>query len=1413
MKKKILILIVFILLLLLNSNKIYNTISKSTNNKNFETNLSEDRIKNYNKMKIDSVNVISRNTGTEPFNNDSESNEYGIDVSESDDYVRTFDYVKYVLELGIVPNTFEIGVTDSSTFSGGVVKVKAKLPNQGDRILMTWEEDAWMKNVSYNEDKTEIYAEYYISKDTNIAYANQSLSFTFKINGYKEEITRDMAPEFEVWMEGNSPDNDKSGIESVKFKDTNNKLIISGKPSYDVDLKASTYLYPGKKDDISGEYVSYGVGIALIQPYSYISDLRGVEYPTGKFEIELDNIYSARKINVENKFVDVSNKVNTTLEAYSVNGVDNDNYYPTKNVYTRKLPKGIGGGYKGVTDSGDMSTTFKSNITTISFENYKLNNKYPVRNVISANSDILYPNNLGYIMVGNVQLFVPFYDNESTYSYDYSYDTKVNKIKYYDSKGNLYEINGNDEFNADNNNISASFKKNNNGDFYVSSNIKSNNTESTDGLASASLGTYIEPSFTLLPVTGPYDSAERLIVWNSNYFELVKRNNSDWITIGCGSELGFACNGNKNFDIKYGIYKKNKDGIDSDDTVNNVYFDDFTWYDTIEEAMNNGNVSAIYGLDKEVLGNRVYRNMYTKFKIKEDASLIGSVGMIVHRTKIYDIDKTITYEPYKNNKYIKTAYDNEGNVIKSHSTFHNGLSVLILGTKAGITTTVTDVDDKGNLKTNYDTTDKEINIKLIPTLNDSNSNSENNIAELVTVKSILPIGLNYKEGSSNKEPSEIINNIDGTTTLVWKYNNWIINSDAPEYPEITYKADISSSIDNNKSLNINSSIYEEHDLRDIRYRNNDYTIMISNLSGSKTLKDIDKKTLDVNESFNITNTIGNINRTELSNVKGFEILPKDTFNGTYKIKVTKLDSKQKLYYTEKNLDELNIEEDINGRKIINDFDESLWNEVNENDYIPESATAILTIIDKLDNSNSIKFEYNIIPADNKIGDKYSFTMNIISSNLSTSVKSNTVISEVVERKISGIAFVDNNGNNKYDNLDKLLENVNVNLLNEEGNVIKSTKTDNNGSYFFDGLSKGNYYVSFDIPDGYKTISVDDNKANTDGTTDIIKHNIDKNISNINLGIEKKKVSVITHHYYEGTNKSISDDVIKKYLFGDNYDTKLSDNIPVNYELVDTPSNKEGVADKDNIEVIYYYKIKDSIVEDTISKTGTDVISNKKDTVKYKINYNVKVSDYIGSSNIVIKDTLPFDIDLDKSNLDGGTYNNEDRTITWKINKDINTFKKKFNLNIEKNIEVVYKDMNLLNNMISNNAIGTITLSNNKSEKKTSFDTTIKIPSTIVEYYYKKDTTIELKPSFKSTGFVGQKYVPNIENINGYELVEEENNNYIYDDEEQIIIHEYVKIEENPKTLDNIYKYFIIFISSIIFITGLLMINKRQRNTR
>lgn len=364
----LLVLSVSILIKPFDGKNIYQIFTVKTS---YKETLTKERQDNYDKMKVDYVNVKNRITGTAPFNDGDTSNDKGVDVSENDDYVRTFDVIKYTIELGISPNTNVDGVTDSSIFHGGVIKVKAKLPNQGDLVLMTWNTDAWMQNVKFNDDKTEITVEYHVLEDLSITNANQNLTFTIDVGGYKKEVTSDMQPEFEVWMEGNKPDDATSKVDSVIIKDVDRKAIISGHQSLDIGLMNGAHLNnTGKLGDVTGNYYNVGVYVKLLQDVKGFSDLRGIEYPTDKIELELDFSYLYNDLSSNNGFETLIDSNNTSVVAYGLNADPNPKYYPTNNAYVQQQSLPIGSKQltgkkdydKSVEDSGIMNVNLNGKV-------------------------------------------------------------------------------------------------------------------------------------------------------------------------------------------------------------------------------------------------------------------------------------------------------------------------------------------------------------------------------------------------------------------------------------------------------------------------------------------------------------------------------------------------------------------------------------------------------------------------------------------------------------------------------------------------------------------------------------------------------------------------------------------------------------------------------------------------------------------------------------------------------------------------------------------------------------------------------------------------------------------------------------------------------------------------------------------
>ena len=1284
---------------------------------------------------------------------------------------------------------------------------------------MTWEQDAWMQNVTYNDDKTEIYAEYHVPSGVSITNANQNLTFTVKVGGYKKEVTSDMNPIFEVWMEGNKPDNSSSTIDSLSVQDTKT-TIISGHPSYNILLGTGPYLNQADtKNDVKGNYYNYGVALYLYQDVSGFSDLRGVEYPTERIDIKLRFDYSYNDVNSSNGYqlitADTVNATNlsngTEIIAYGVNGDNSPAYYPQSSGTVQMQGLAIGGKKytsdytKTVEDSGTFTADIDDNILNISFEDFKFTGHFPTYNWWSDKSSVSFPSTIGCFAVGNIELFTPFY-NYGNSNYDYSYKISLDSFTY--STLTDKNVTSSTDSKSSDNSITIAASSRLKGSYVQHTTTRVADLTPftwTSGNGATILGNTFVVYFDQRAYDGYYEGgSDGLIVWDVSKAEF-----DSWLTPSQDSIVGYPTYP-WNLTVEYGVYNNDpENGVTELKVMNSTTYDDFTWYSTPEEANANGKLTAVFITDPDNKGMAITRTYKIRFKTINNPDNVGTTFNVRHKMRIYgDAEKTQVYIYGGKTNYtsetlfIPTTYNTDGTIQRTKSPYEYGETMLIIGLKTSLTTTVTDLDSDGKPKTAYDVQDGTINVKLNPVLSSGGTTATTGkIVDSVIVTSILPNGLSYKSGSANKEPSSVVVNSDGTTTITWEYNNWTVNEAAPEYSSITFGADISASLENNQSLNIKSTIYTKEDLRDeAKYRTSNYGVVISNLAGSKALKAIDKAIVEKNESFTVTSTIGNTGQEDLINVKTLEILPYNndengsSYSGSYTTKITEIVEGQKIYYTTNKIASIGITEDKYGKYTIKDVDlatDSRWIEVSLNEEIPANATAMATYIPSILSKAEVSYNFEIIPSGNKEQDTYAFTLNMTSDNLQAAIKTNTVIAKVVERNISGFAFIDNNRNNKYDENDTILSNNVVKLLDETGKEISSTQTDENGKYTFKYVEKGNYYIEFSIPDNYETIDKGESLANSDGKTDLITSlNVTPtdaalNIENINLGIRKISSNLIVKYLESGTNNVLAPQEESTVYYGDTYTTKSSTEIPSNYALLKKTDNYTGIVSSKTIEVIYYYQKKDSSLETSISKEGPESITKKDEVVKYDITYNAKIVDYIGTGTITIIDTLPYAIDEEKSSLDGGTYNADDKTITW-IEEwtDIDTYSSKDSKEITKSIELVYLGIEGTDRIMINSIAGNIKLDNNERDIESQTSTDIKIPGKIITHHYIKRTTDKLKDDVESTDLVGESFTSKALDIDGYIITKPETEEYVFTEEDQEVIYEYERIKLKVETVVN-----------------------------
>ena len=282
----------------------------------------------------------------------------------------------------------------------------------------------------------------------------------------------------------------------------------------------------------------------------------------------------------------------------------------------------------------------------------------------------------------------------------------------------------------------------------------------------------------------------------------------------------------------------------------------------------------------------------------------------------------------------------------------------------------------------------------------------------------------------------------------------------------------------------------------------------------------------------------------------------------------------------------------------------------------------------------------------------------------------------LERNVSGEFVKPENASGQFKTTD--IE-VNYYYQPKQVDVITSYELENGTKIIPDNKQKVEYGKDYTTVPGtvdnkYELISTPDNSnGKISSETPVTVRYIYK----------LKDAKVTVHHYIDGTTDKVpnndggvNEDQVINGKVDDAYNTTAITTIPANYKVINTPANAAGTMTVDPIEVTYFYKLKDATIENSnFEKTSPQTVNNANQKVVYNIKYSGNVRDYIGKGVLEIVDTLPYKIDTDKSDLSGGEYDEEHKTIKWKILvNNINSFDNNGNVEIIKTFGVVYKDL-------------------------------------------------------------------------------------------------------------------------------------------
>jgi hypothetical protein len=1027
-----------------------------------------------------------------------------------------------------------------------------------------------------------------------------------------------MMPKFEVWMEGNKPDNANSSVESVEIQD-NSPIIITGRINPKLSLIAGKVNNSAELNGTRGQYISF---LATITSPTGL----GTETPQNHLASKYTITYKYREkgslswINLEQ--VDGVDPINgTSLHSYGItcettigfwpnsemnSHANNAYYYCGKNAGRTNAD---GGYYTTIWDSGVMSASQDG--ISVNFGNDDFNSYAGYNNQYFK----VYAND-------GFELFVPWYEPDPNGKYEYQITVTDNELTVEDYNGEPYTVNPNSSLNFTFYNYltgKADYALDLAANVYELNSQNAITQVDYTEMKSIPFGKRRDFFSNVSIDDGPYNGGiERLIVWNSKYAELTTYKMPYFEYTNSGV---FNTPNVENATFKYGIYKQNPEfGVITNELVNSADFDDFDWYDNYQDAISHGRICAFRTNELEYRGFKVNSRFRAFLTAINDVNNIGESGIIRHKIFAYeDEERTKSYSFGLNEDYSVAIINESGTGLSRNGTppklgegfFIAGLSINIIGSSSESTV---------NAENEF------ANIKVKPSFSIGLDDLTGITDFKVWVE--IPTDLTYRVNSCKYEPISVIDNGDGTSIVTWEFNDWNLNN---PLPDIDFQLEISPYVKNNVSKTLAFYISSPSVLTG--YKRYATSFSIVNLSGSSYRKKITNELLEVEQQTNIIDYIYNIAQRTLTDVKTVEILPKNNdafgtkYNGSYTIQVVDLVENQRLFYTTNPVDNIGLAPDTVVKLNIQSVDldnDSRWNEIHEGDIVPSNATAIATTIPQISPESDLHFVYKFIPIGNTYLDKYYFQVTASSANLENAFSSEIKHIGIVDRKVSGIVFADKNGDNKYESgTDTLLPNKKVYLVNSSDQVISEMTTDNNGHYEGEHFERGTYYIKYNLNNGEEFItnnaaaSTVSSVMNTNGKSDEIEEfsqnptNVLMHAENMNVGIKLSEAQIVVHHYVKNTTTKVHDDVYltdKTYYINDSYTTSeiasgdLYDDYKNNYHAIEFTDGapKSGTVNSELVEVIYYYEPTPATIttHHYLVGTTTSVFDDVVTTVEY-----------------------------------------------------------------------------------------------------------------------------------------------------------------------------------------------------------------------
>lgn len=452
---------------------------------------------------------------------------------------------------------------------------------------------------------------------------------------------------------------------------------------------------------------------------------------------------------------------------------------------------------------------------------------------------------------------------------------------------------------------------------------------------------------------------------------------------------------------------------------------------------------------------------------------------------------------YSGDTYRPATFDENG-VYQGGDTADTlkGDSLYIAGETPHIAKQVEQTNEAGNVKTVYDL-DKEqrtVDWKLTATADTSTTTDGGQYTTDYIITDTLPKGLAYVDGSmtvggqySQHTPDKgtvtggtpvtptIVANKDGTTTMTIRVNG--ARADSGTQTVIHYSTTIGDASDpdhdvrNNDSFTNHATIQSKRNMAPPlapKAQIADMTVRVSRTRASALATRADPLLNDINRPLGFRNMLGNFSKDEKTDPYAVDIMPytglnQSNYHGDYALIGLTVKAGAgasmvgvKVYFTTdpkwRNVDATKIT-----REQVTQWTEATVNATTGKVTIPDGYSkpvAWAFTSPSLPANARYDFSLSIKPTGNSAADSYV-------NRWADGDNKVDAVTQVVERKVNGVAWFDTNHDGIRQDSDRLLADVNVTLVDANGRTVTSVNgkpctatTDRNGHYEIGSIPAG-----------------------------------------------------------------------------------------------------------------------------------------------------------------------------------------------------------------------------------------------------------------------------------------------------------------------------------------------------------------------